>query len=86
TVFSAGPVIDTAKPEIKEDLDLFSLANEQVEQTTEEIASQLLEITAQSDKKYDIELTDLSLSDRTSNGQMIADELDSKGIKSINIK
>ncbi len=74
TVFAAGLINSTADlSALTEELDLFSQAKAPATKETDE---QVLEVISETGKKYDINLCDLSLSDRTSNGHPIADDLE----------
>ncbi len=82
TVFAAGLINSTADlSALTEELDLFSQAKAPATKETDE---QVLEVISETGKKYDINLCDLSLSDRTSNGHPIADDLEK--ISSVKIK
>ncbi|MBD5855415.1 DNA topoisomerase IV subunit A [Lactococcus lactis] len=82
TVFAAGLINSTADlSALTEELDLFSQAKAPATKETDE---QVLEVISETGKKYDINLCDLSLSDRTSNGHPIADDLEK--IASVKIK
>ncbi|MFI3128168.1 DNA topoisomerase IV subunit A [Streptococcus suis] len=61
-VFAAGPVLTD-----QGDFDLFSTANE------DETTSQVLHVQSKTGKLYDVDVTQLSLSERTSNGSFISD-------------
>ncbi|MCQ9276127.1 DNA topoisomerase IV subunit A [Streptococcus suis] len=63
-VFAAGPVLTD-----QGDFDLFSTANE------DETTSQVLHVQSKTGKLYDIDVTQLSLSERTSNGSFISDTI-----------
>ncbi|HFU4373409.1 TPA: DNA topoisomerase IV subunit A [Streptococcus suis] len=63
-VFAAGPVLTD-----QGDFDLFSTANE------DETTSQILHVQSKTGKLYDIDVTQLSLSERTSNGSFISDTI-----------
>ena len=82
TVFAAGLINSTADlSALTEELDLFSQAKAPATKETDE---HVLEVISETGKKYDINLCDLSLSDRTSNGHPIADDLEK--IASVKIK
>jgi topoisomerase-4 subunit A len=74
TVFAAGSVINLGKAEDDlSDFDLFMPENEPTAAQSEvSQVSQILQVYASDDKLYEIELTELKLSDRTSNGDFIA--------------
>lgn len=72
-VFAAGSVINTDKMPLSETVDLFSPT--QVEDFNDD-KSQILEVTSISGKVYQKELTDLNLSERTSNGHPLAEDLE----------
>lgn len=63
-VFAAGPVLTD-----QGDFDLFSTANE------DETTSQVLHVQSKTGKLYDVDVTQLSLSERTSNGSFISDTI-----------
>lgn len=63
-VFAAGPVWAD-----QGDFDLFSTANE------DETTSQILHVQSKTGKLYEIDVTQLSLSERTSNGSFISDTI-----------
>ncbi|MDG4508380.1 DNA topoisomerase IV subunit A [Streptococcus suis] len=63
-VFAAGPVLTD-----QGDFDLFSTASE------EETSSQILQVTSKAAKVYEVDVTQLSLSERTSNGSFISDTI-----------
>ncbi|WP_421433924.1 DNA topoisomerase IV subunit A [Streptococcus suis] len=63
-VFAAGPVLTD-----QEDFDLFSTANE------DETTSQVLHVQSKTGKLYEVDVTQLSLSERTSNGSFISDTI-----------
>lgn len=63
-VFAAGPVLTD-----QGDFDLFSTANE------DETTSQILHVQAKTGKLYEVDVTQLSLSERTSNGSFISDTI-----------
>ncbi|MGQ7383922.1 DNA topoisomerase IV subunit A [Streptococcus suis] len=63
-VFEAGPVLTD-----QGDFDLFSTANE------DETTSQILHVQSKTGKLYEVDVTQLSLSERTSNGSFISDTI-----------
>ncbi|HEP1803805.1 TPA: DNA topoisomerase IV subunit A [Streptococcus suis] len=63
-VFVAGPVLTD-----QGDFDLFSTANE------DETTSQVLHVQSKTGKLYEVDVTQLSLSERTSNGSFISDTI-----------
>lgn len=63
-VFAAGPVLTD-----QGDFDLFSTANE------DETTSQILHVQSKTGKLYEIDVTQLSLSERTSNGSFISETI-----------
>ncbi|MGU8020076.1 DNA topoisomerase IV subunit A [Streptococcus suis] len=63
-VFAAGPVLTD-----QGDFDLFSTANE------DETTSQVLYVQSKTGKLYEVDVTQLSLSERTSNGSFISDTI-----------
>ncbi|WP_105142045.1 DNA topoisomerase IV subunit A [Streptococcus suis] len=63
-VFAAGPVLTD-----QGDFDLFSTANE------DETTSQILHVQSKTGKLYEVDVTQLSLSERTSNGSFISDTI-----------
>ncbi|MDW8751024.1 DNA topoisomerase IV subunit A [Streptococcus suis] len=63
-VFAAGPVLTD-----QGDFDLFSTANE------DETTSQILHVQSKTGKLYEVDVTKLSLSERTSNGSFISDTI-----------
>ncbi|WP_029188346.1 DNA topoisomerase IV subunit A [Streptococcus suis] len=63
-VFAAGPVLTDQR-----DFDLFSTANE------DETTSQILHVQSKTGKLYEVDVTQLSLSERTSNGSFISDTI-----------
>ncbi|HEM2751076.1 TPA: DNA topoisomerase IV subunit A [Streptococcus suis] len=63
-VFAAGPVLTD-----QGDFDLFSTANE------DEKTSQILHVQSKTGKLYEVDVTQLSLSERTSNGSFISDTI-----------
>lgn len=72
-VFAAGSVINTDKMPLSETVDLFSPT--EAEDFNDD-KSQILEVTSISGKVYQKELTDLNLSERTSNGHPLAEDLE----------
>ncbi|MDE1691153.1 DNA topoisomerase IV subunit A [Streptococcus suis] len=63
-VFAAGPVLTD-----QGDFDLFSTANE------DEMTSQVLHVQSKTGKLYEVDVTQLNLSERTSNGSFISDTI-----------
>ncbi|HEL1634532.1 TPA: DNA topoisomerase IV subunit A [Streptococcus suis] len=63
-VFAAGPVLTD-----QGDFDLFSTANE------DETTSQVLHVQSKTGKLYEVDVPQLSLSERTSNGSFISDTI-----------
>ncbi|HFU4559085.1 TPA: DNA gyrase C-terminal beta-propeller domain-containing protein, partial [Streptococcus suis] len=63
-VFEAGPVLTD-----QGDFDLFSTANE------DETTSQVLHVQSKTGKLYEVDVTQLSLSERTSNGSFISETI-----------
>ncbi|HEM6556932.1 TPA: DNA topoisomerase IV subunit A [Streptococcus suis] len=63
-VFAAGPVLTD-----QGDFDLFSTANE------DETTSQILHVQSKTGKLYEVDVAQLSLSERTSNGSFISDTI-----------
>lgn len=63
-VFAAGPVLTD-----QGDFDLFSTATE------DETTSQVLHVQSKTGKLYEVDVTQLSLSERTSNGSFISDTI-----------
>ncbi|MEG3307704.1 DNA topoisomerase IV subunit A [Streptococcus suis] len=63
-VFAAGPVLTD-----QGDFDLFSTANE------DEKTSQILHVQSKTGKLYEVDVTQLSLSERTSNGSFISETI-----------
>ncbi len=63
-VFAAGPVLTD-----RGDFDLFSTANE------DETTSQVLHVQSKTGKLYEVDVTQLSLSERTSNGSFISETI-----------
>lgn len=74
-VFAAGPVFSEAAGEI----DLFTTVGEQEQE-------EILEIQSQSLEKYEVNLAELSLSGRTSNGSFISDTISDQGVYAAKIK
>lgn len=74
-VFAAGPVFSEAAGEI----DLFTIVGEQGQE-------EILEIQSQSLEKYEVNLAELSLSERTSNGSFISDTISDQGVYAAKIK
>lgn len=74
-VFTAGPVLSEAAGEI----DLFTTMGEQGQE-------EILEIQSQSLEKYEVNLAELSLSERTSNGSFISDTISDQGVYAAKIK
>ncbi|EMB52166.1 DNA topoisomerase IV subunit A [Streptococcus mutans 11A1] len=74
-VFAAGPVFSEAAGEI----DLFTTVGEQGQE-------EILEIQSQSLEKYEVNLAELSLSERTSNGSFISDTVSDQGVYAAKIK
>lgn len=74
-VFAAGPVFSEAAGEI----DLFTTVGEQGQE-------EILEIQSQSLEKYEVNLAELSLSKRTSNGSFISDTISDQGVYAAKIK
>ncbi len=70
-VFAAGPVLTD-----QGDFDLFSTANE------DETTSQVLHVQSKTGKLYDVDVTQLSLSERTSNGSFISDTVSDEEVLS----
>ena len=75
SVFAAGPVFSEAAGEI----DLFTTVGEQGQE-------EILEIQSQSLEKYEVNLAELSLSERTSNGSFISDTISDQGVYAAKIK
>ncbi|MGQ7338296.1 DNA topoisomerase IV subunit A [Streptococcus suis] len=63
-VFAAGPVLTD-----QSDFDLFSTANE------DETTSQVLHVQSKTGKLYEVDVTQLSLSERTSNGSFFSETI-----------
>ncbi len=76
-VFAAGPVFSEAEAE---ELDLFTTADPSSGQ------KEILEVKSQTLAAYEINLAELSLSERTSNGSFISDTISDEGILSVRIK
>ncbi|MDT9563781.1 DNA topoisomerase IV subunit A [Streptococcus mutans] len=74
-VFAAGPVFSETAGEI----DLFTTVGEQGQE-------EILEIQSQSLEKYEVNLAELSLSERTSNGSFISDTISDQGVYAAKIK
>ncbi len=74
-VFAAGSVFSEAAGEI----DLFTTVGEQGQE-------EILEIQSQSLEKYEVNLAELSLSERTSNGSFISDTISDQGVYAAKIK
>lgn len=74
-VFAAGPVFSEAAGEI----DLFTTVGEQGQE-------EILEIQSQSLEKYEVNLAELSLSERISNGSFISDTISDQGVYAAKIK
>ncbi|MCB4928294.1 DNA topoisomerase IV subunit A [Streptococcus mutans] len=74
-VFAAGPVFSEAAGEI----DLFTTVGKQGQE-------EILEIQSQSLEKYEVNLAELSLSERTSNGSFISDTISDQGVYTAKIK
>ncbi|MEY8443690.1 DNA topoisomerase IV subunit A [Lactococcus ileimucosae] len=72
TVFAAGSVMNTTKAPLPETVDLFSITETEALDSGE---LQVLEVTSDSGKVYDIELTDLNLSERASNGHPLSEDI-----------
>ncbi|WP_251422284.1 MULTISPECIES: DNA topoisomerase IV subunit A [Lactococcus] len=72
TVFAAGSVVNTNKAPLPETVDLFSITETE---TLDSDELQVLEVTSDIGKVYDIELTDLSLSERASNGHPLSEDI-----------
>lgn len=73
SVFAAGIVRSNGKAPQPADMDLFSSAL--AEEEGDEKSPQILEVLADNEKTYEIILSDMSLSERTSNGHPISDEV-----------
>ncbi|HEL9635104.1 TPA: DNA topoisomerase IV subunit A [Streptococcus suis] len=74
-VFVAGPVLTD-----QGDFDLFSTANE------DDTTSQILHVQSKTGKLYEVDVTQLSLSERTSNGSFISDTISDEEVLSTWIK
>ncbi|HFI0253488.1 TPA: DNA topoisomerase IV subunit A [Streptococcus suis] len=74
-VFAAGPVLTD-----QGDFDLFSTANE------DETTSQILHVQSKIGKLYEVDVTQLNLSERTSNGSFISDTISDEEVLSTWIK
>lgn len=74
-VFVAGPVLTD-----QGDFDLFSTASE------EETSSQILQVTSKAAKVYEVDVTQLSLSERTSNGSFISETISDEEVQSAWVK
>lgn len=74
-VFAAGPVLTD-----QGNFDLFSTANE------DETTSQVLHVQSKTGKLYEVDVTQLSLSERTSNGSFISDTISDEEVQSAWIK
>ncbi|HFI0563056.1 TPA: DNA topoisomerase IV subunit A [Streptococcus suis] len=74
-VFAAGPVLTD-----QGDFDLFSTASE------EETSSQILQVTSKVAKVYEVDVTQLSLSERTSNGSFISETISDEEVQSAWVK
>ncbi|HFI0944328.1 TPA: DNA topoisomerase IV subunit A [Streptococcus suis] len=74
-VFAAGPVLTD-----QGDFDLFSTANE------DETTSQVLHVQSKTGKLYEVDVTQLNLSERTSNGSFISDTISDEEVLSAWIK
>ncbi|MFH0401594.1 DNA topoisomerase IV subunit A [Streptococcus sp. A23] len=74
-VFAAGPVLTD-----QGDFDLFSTASE------EETSSQILQVTSKAAKVYEVDVTQLSLSERTSNGSFISETISDEEVLSAWVK
>ncbi|HFI0716669.1 TPA: DNA topoisomerase IV subunit A [Streptococcus suis] len=74
-VFAAGPVLTD-----QGDFDLFSTANE------DETTSQILHVQSKTGKLYEVDVTQLSLSERTSNGSFISDTISDEEVLAAWIK
>ncbi|MGT2749868.1 DNA topoisomerase IV subunit A [Streptococcus orisasini] len=76
-VFAAGPVFSEAEAE---ELDLFTTADPSSGQ------KEILEVKSQTLAAYEVNLAELSLSERTSNGSFISDTISDEGVLSVRIK
>ncbi|HFI0187229.1 TPA: DNA topoisomerase IV subunit A [Streptococcus suis] len=74
-VFAAGPVLTD-----QEAFDLFSTANE------DETTSQVLHVQSKTGKLYEVDVTQLSLSERTSNGSFISETISDEEVLSAWVK
>lgn len=74
-IFAAGPVLTD-----QGDFDLFSTANE------DETTSQVLHVQSKTGKLYEVDVTQLSLSERTSNGSFISDTISDEEVLSAWVK
>lgn len=74
-VFAAGPVLTD-----QGDFDLFSTASE------EETSRQILQVTSKAAKVYEVDVTQLSLSERTSNGSFISETISDEEVQSAWLK
>ncbi|HEM6290409.1 TPA: DNA topoisomerase IV subunit A [Streptococcus suis] len=74
-VFAAGPVLTD-----QSDFDLFSTANE------DETTSQVLHVQSKTGKLYEVDVTQLSLSERTSNGSFISETISDEEVLSAWVK
>ncbi|HFI0139767.1 TPA: DNA topoisomerase IV subunit A [Streptococcus suis] len=74
-VFVAGPVLTD-----QGDFDLFSTANE------DETTSQVLHVQSKTGKLYEVDVTQLSLSERTSNGSFISETISDEEVQSAWLK
>lgn len=74
-VFTAGPVLTD-----QGDFDLFSTANE------DETTSQVLHVQSKTGKLHDVDVTQISLSERTSNGSFISDTISDEEVQSAWVK
>ncbi|MGQ7327782.1 DNA topoisomerase IV subunit A [Streptococcus suis] len=74
-VFAAGPVLTD-----QGDFDLFSTANE------DETTSQVLHVQSKTGKLYEVDVTQLSLSERTSNGSFISETISDEEVLSAWVK
>ncbi|EJN94029.1 DNA topoisomerase IV subunit A [Streptococcus ratti] len=76
-VFAAGPVFSETEAE---ELDLFTTADFSDRQ------AEILEVKSQTLAAYEVNLAELSLSERTSNGSFISDTISDEGVLSARIK
>lgn len=74
-IFAAGPVLTD-----QGDFDLFSTANE------DETTSQILHVQSKTGKLYEVDVTQLSLSERTSNGSFISETISDEEVLSAWVK